>query len=179
MAELTTASSAKDFLANYETQVGTLQTLTVELSRVHAQANVQYTQSKYASRDRPDKTAFEVSFSVALAFLATIVNAIVEGEEVLEMTLDDDEPDDDEISHANGELFAQKTMYLSMLKTLGQLETSRLHSTCYGMPTGEFMVAVGRNKAVPRFDDYYARSLPAYSLTTQVQPLPLFYRKNP
>lgn len=161
MADLSLESVALDFEASLDTLLSDMIHMTTKLPDMHRSINSYASNySRYSRPDYPVKETFDVAFSMALALLLNVVRAIKEAEDMVETLLDDEEADMEELNQAQGELYGAKKMYLDLVPVIGAVETSRLQSTAGGMPAGDFMTLIGRNKGVPVWDKSYTRGMP-------------------
>jgi hypothetical protein len=88
----------------------------------------------------PDFEALICSMTQPLNMLYRIVRTIVDTEDVVE-SLDPDE-DLEELAHAQGELYASKTLYLSLKDSIEAMEEDRLHATWQGLEAKDYFYKV-------------------------------------
>lgn len=102
-------------------------------------------------RNYPDQFYIATGFSVAITMLYRCVDMILECEDRIAY-LDEDEMDSEEYQHALGELFAAKTVYLTLCKSVGELEIDRLDATATGLDQMEYLNEVIKAKGAVGMD---------------------------
>lgn len=152
-AKLTTSSPASDFRWNLSTQYSTMQAYTMKLTQIHTHESKSNPMRGWGHRSgSPDEVAFHTGFSMLLSALQGIVERMEEAEDAL-ASLQDDSEDEAEILHAAGELFAAKSIYLSLVDGIEPLEHSRIEATRAGVTASEYFHRLSKAGRVPDYTD--------------------------
>lgn len=106
----------------------------------------------YKRRDYPDQSHMATGFSVAINMLFRCVDMILECEDRIAY-LDEDEMGSEEYQHALGELFAAKSAYLVLTKSVGELEIDRLDATSAGLDQMQYLNEVIKAKGPVGMDN--------------------------
>lgn len=137
MAELTTASPLSDFDSDLHRFASKLEYTADELSKRHRQVAHNGTWTRPNSMDNygTDIESFMTAFSILVSNLRMILIKISELEEFADAL---DEEDDVELAHTNGEIFALKSLYLTLKKSHRQVEEVRLIAAERRVPARRF-----------------------------------------
>lgn len=152
MVKLTTSSPASDFRFDLGNQFSAMLAHAKNLGKIHRQIEDKSNMHRWGQRSGfPDEIAFHTGFSMVLASLQRIVENMQEAEDAL-LSLQDDGEDETEILHAMGELFAAKTIYLSLVAGIQPLEESRVNGTSVGLTAHEYFTALYKEGRPPAYN---------------------------
>lgn len=178
MGKLTTQSTSEDFAKNLMNQTEALDQWVHELAKLHRNIalDTRVYQTSYNRDDAPDEFSLKVAFSSVLAMLSHLVSCISEAEDALESLLDD-ESDAEDITHAQGELFAYKSAYMGLIPVIAQVESIRIKATLTGYPSKQLMWDAGTT-GLPNLENQpYAQQMPTLILPLDHQPKGVLYYK--
>jgi hypothetical protein len=144
LRNLTVECSANEFLMDCNRLPSQLERMARDYADRHHQLYMKY-RSQQVTWGRvqfhiPDFEALICSMTQPLTMLYRIVRNIVDSEDVVE-SLDPDE-DLEELAHAQGELYASKTLYLSLRDGIEAMEEDRLIATWQGLEAKDYFYKV-------------------------------------
>lgn len=142
---LTTSSPADEFARDISRLPAKLESTARLLADRHHKINWNMRQSPSRSflagkENVPDFESIMASFTVPLTMLIRVSESIAESDDIVSSL--DPEEDLEEIQHANGELFAAKSLYLTLRETLYTMEEDRLNVTEAGDNSWNYFYAV-------------------------------------
>lgn len=165
--EPTTSSTSQEFKA-FLTEIGYDIFQVVDRHALEHKAEAQqYRHGGYQRTTYPDVEALSVGMSAVFALLWAAVDEIIQAEERIEF-MDDVEDDTEERQHAMGELFAAKSIFISLYKRVPNLERERLQATREGKSQRGFLQRVTRGEGDPSGEPIFIDSLDAGRITTGV-----------
>lgn len=156
MTKLSTESQSQEFVNDLYRIVSEFDKMARDLPHRHQYVlqSVMYGNDIYRKMppELPDTSGFFTGFSMLLPPLYQIVQSMIE----LEDELDDSE---DEQDHVLGEIFTLKKTYLNITDSVVLLETSRVQATAKGFDAREFFHMVSRVEGIPSGESLSDRPL--------------------
>lgn len=111
-----------------------------------SQASAPSSMNYLGKSSTPDFEMLITSMSTSLTMLYRIVRSIEESEDVVDSL--DPEEDIEEYAHAKGELYAAKSLYLTLKQAISDMEDDRVLATSHGMDQRDYFYKVEEHNGI-------------------------------